>query len=117
MSAYYHFSKTNILGDALSRLYLSCLKDVEEEGIKLVKDIHRLARLGDFLMGISYGGGIVKNGSKSSIVAEVKEKKDSDPLLLELKGAVNQKRVGVFSQGEDVCFAIRVGYVFMCLES
>ena len=32
---------------------------------------------------------------------EVKEKQESDPILLELKGSVNNKRVEVFSQGGD----------------
>ena len=32
---------------------------------------------------------------------EVKEKKEIDPILLELKGAVNNQRVDVFSQGVD----------------
>ena len=35
------------------------------------------------------------------MVVEVKEKKDSDPILLELKGAVHNQRVEVLSQGED----------------
>ena len=32
---------------------------------------------------------------------EVKEKQESDPILLELKGAVNNQRAEVFSQGGD----------------
>ena len=32
---------------------------------------------------------------------EVKEKQDSNPIFLELKGAVNNQRVEVFSQGGD----------------
>ena len=31
------------------------------------------------------------------MVVEVKEKQDSDPILLELKGAVHSERVQVFS--------------------
>ncbi|WMV24470.1 hypothetical protein MTR67_017855 [Solanum verrucosum] len=50
---------------------------VEEETKELAKDVHRLARL------------------------EVKEKQDSDPILLDLKGAAHQQRVEVFSQGGD----------------
>ena len=34
----------------------------------------------------------------SSLVVEVKENQESDPILLELKGAVNYQRVEVFSQ-------------------
>ena len=32
---------------------------------------------------------------------EVKENQESDPILLELKGSVNNQRVEVFSQGGD----------------
>uniref|UniRef100_M1DVB7 Gag-pol polyprotein n=1 Tax=Solanum tuberosum TaxID=4113 RepID=M1DVB7_SOLTU len=65
------------------------------------KDVHMLARLGVRLMSISNGGVIVQNGSESSLVPEVKEKQDSDPILLQLKGEVHQQRVEVFSQGGD----------------
>ena len=44
---------------------------------------------------------IVQNGVESSLVVEVKEMHDSDPILLELKGAVNSHRVKVFSQAGD----------------
>ena len=40
---------------------------------------------------------IVQNGVESSLVVEVKEMHDSDPILLELKGAVHNQRVEVFS--------------------
>ena len=52
-------------------------------------------------MSISDSGITVWNGSESSLGVEVKEKQDSDPMLLELKGAVHNKRVDVFSQGGD----------------
>ena len=39
-------------------------------------------------MSISYCEVTFKNGAKSSFVVEVKENKDSDLILLELKGAV-----------------------------
>ena len=50
-------------------------------------------------MSISDSGVTVQNGAESSLVVEVKEKQDSDSILLELKGAVNNQRVEVFSQG------------------
>ena len=56
---------------------------------ELVKDVHRLARLGVHLMSISDSGVIVQKGAESSLVVEVKEKQDSDPILYE--------RVEVFS--------------------
>ena len=37
-------------------------------------------------MSISENGVIVQNGVESSLVVEVKEKQDSDPIMLELKG-------------------------------
>ena len=52
-------------------------------------------------MTISYSGVTVHNKEESSLVVEVKEKKDSDPILLELKNAVHDQRVEVFSQGVD----------------
>ena len=62
-----------------------------------MKDVHRLARLGVHLMIISESGVTVQNGAESSLVVEVKEKQDSDPILLELKGAVHNQRVEIFS--------------------
>ena len=62
-----------------------------------MKDVHRLARLGVRLMSISNNGVTVQNGEESSLVVEVKEKQENDPILLELKGAVNNQRVEVFS--------------------
>ncbi|WMV57797.1 hypothetical protein MTR67_051182 [Solanum verrucosum] len=47
------------------------------------------------------GSVIVQNGSESSLVAKIEEKQDSNSILLQLKGAVYQQRVEVFSQGGD----------------
>ncbi|WMV38132.1 hypothetical protein MTR67_031517, partial [Solanum verrucosum] len=46
-------------------------------------------------------GVTVQNGSESSLVIEVKEKQDNDPILLQLKGPVHQQILKVFSQGGD----------------
>ena len=81
--------------------YLWVVPDVEEKRKKLVKDVHRLARLGVLLKSISYSGVTVQNGAELSLVVEVKEKKDSDSILLELKGVVNNQRVEVFYQVGD----------------
>ena len=66
-----------------------------------MKDVHRLARLGVLLKSISYSGVTVQNGAESSLVMEIKEKQESDPILLELNGAVNNQRVEVFYQVGD----------------
>ena len=66
---------------------------------ELVKDVHRLARLGVRLMSISDSGVIVQNGAELSLVVEVKEKKESDLIFLEIKDAINNQRVEDFFQG------------------
>ena len=52
-------------------------------------------------MSILDNGVTVKNGAEFSLVVEVKEKQHSDPILLELKNAVHNQRIEVFSQGVD----------------
>ena len=44
-------------------------------------------------------GVTVKNGAESYLVVEFMEKQESVPILLELKGAVNNQKVEDFSQG------------------
>ena len=53
---------------------------VEEERKELVNDVHRLARLGVLLMSISNNGVTVQNEAESSLVVEVKELKNNDPI-------------------------------------
>ena len=52
-------------------------------------------------MSISDNGVTVQNGAESSLVVEVEEKQDSDPILLELKGVVHNQKVEVFSHAGD----------------
>ncbi|WMV07840.1 hypothetical protein MTR67_001225 [Solanum verrucosum] len=80
---------------------MGSVENVEEERKELAMDVHKLARLGVHLMIISDGGVMIQNGAESSLVVEVKEMQDSDPILHELKGAVHRQRVEVFSQGGD----------------
>ena len=101
MSVHYHPGKESVVEDALSRLSVNSVAHVEKERKELVKDVHRLARLRVLLMSISDSGVIVQNGAESSLVVEVNEKKDSDPILLKLKGAVHNQRLEVFSQRGD----------------
>ena len=117
MSVRYHPGKANVVADVLSRLSMGSVAHVEEERKELVKDVHRLARLGVRLMSISDSGVIVQNGAESSLVVEVKEKQESDPILLELKGAVNNQRVEVFSKSGDGVLPTKVDCVFLMWES
>ena len=98
---HYHAGKEKVVADALSRFFMGSVAYVEEERKELEKDVHRISRLGVHLMSISDIGVTVMNGEESSLVVEVKEKQESDSIFLELKGAVNNQRVEVFSQGGD----------------
>ena len=101
MSVHDHLGKANVLANSLSRLSMGTVADVQEEKKELVKDVNRLAHLGVHLMIISYNGVTLDNGEESCFVVDVKENQDSEPILLELKGAVHNQRVEVLSQGED----------------
>ena len=64
-----------------------------------MKDIHRLARLGVRLMKISQNCLTVQNWEECSLVVEVKEKQDSDPIFLELRSVFHNQRMEVSSKG------------------
>ena len=57
---------------------------VEGDKKDLVKDIHRLARLGVRLVDSTSGGVLVHPSSESSSVVEVKKGQHLDPVLMEL---------------------------------
>ena len=86
---------------------------VEKKGKELLKDVHSISRLGVRLMSISDSGVTNQNEGESSLVVEVKEKQESDPIFIELKGAINNKRVEVFSQGGDgvLCYKDRLWFL------
>ena len=64
-------------------------------------------------MSISESGIALQNRAESSFVVDVKEKQDSDQILLELKCGVHNQRVEVFSQGED-SFLRYMGRLCVC---
>ena len=74
MSVHYNPGKANVATDALSRLSMGSVSHVEEKLKEIVKDIHKVARLGVRLMSISDNGVTVQNGVESSLLVEVKEK-------------------------------------------
>ena len=71
---HYHPGKANVVADALSRLSIGSVAHVEEERKELVKDAHRISRLGIHLMSISDSAITVHNGEEYSLAVEVKEK-------------------------------------------
>ena len=46
ISVHYHHDNANVVEDTFSRLCMGSVSTVEEERKELVKDVHRLARLG-----------------------------------------------------------------------
>ncbi|WMV32887.1 hypothetical protein MTR67_026272 [Solanum verrucosum] len=74
---------------------------VDDESKELVRDVHRLARLGVQLVDSTKGGIMVHNCSESSIVADVKAKQCIDTTLVELKEEVVKNSTEAFSQGGD----------------
>ncbi|WMV24300.1 hypothetical protein MTR67_017685 [Solanum verrucosum] len=91
--------KANVVADALSRLSMGSIAHIEEGKKELVRDVHRLARLGVHLVDSTKGGVMVHNGSKLSFVAHVKAKQDLHPILVNLKEVVRKKSVEAFIQG------------------
>src|SRR5688572_584478 len=101
MSVLYHPGKANVVADALSRLSMGSMSDVEDSKRELVRDVHRLAHLGVRLMDTNDGKVLVQKGFESSLVHDVKIKQDLDPKLVELKKLVVEKNIEAFSLKED----------------
>ncbi|TMW91393.1 hypothetical protein EJD97_014396 [Solanum chilense] len=77
--------KANVVVDALSRMSKRSVTHVVDDKKELVKEVHRLARLGVPLEDYPNGGFIVHHKSQSSLVVDVKTKKHLDPILMEFK--------------------------------
>ena len=80
MSILYHLGKANVVADVLRRLSMGTASLVEEEKRELAKDVHKLACLLVRHMDSTQGGIVVTSGVESSLVSEVKEKQDQDPI-------------------------------------
>ena len=55
MNVHYHQGKANVVVDALSRMRMGSTSHVEDEKKELVKDIHRLSKLGVRLVDCTSG--------------------------------------------------------------
>ncbi|KAH0730162.1 hypothetical protein KY289_001350 [Solanum tuberosum] len=93
--------KANVVVDALSSFSMGSTTHVEVEKRELAKDVHRLARLGVRLLDSTEGGVVLMNRAESSLVSEVKEKQNQDPILLELKENVHKQKILAFKQGGE----------------
>ena len=66
MSVNYNLDMANIVADTLSRMTMDTVSHVPNDNKELVKDIHRLARLGVWLECSPKGGFMVHHNSELS---------------------------------------------------
>ena len=99
ISVIYHPGKANVVAEALSRMTMGSLSHVEQEKKELVKDVHRLDRLGVQLEDSPNGVFMVHHNANSSLVVEVKSKQHLNPLLIDLKESVLNKLNESFYEG------------------
>ena len=78
---------------------------IDEAKKNLVKDVHKLVRLGVRLKDSWNGGFMVLHNSKLSLVVEVKSKQHFDKSLMEFKESVLSKLNEAFSLG-GWCFEV-----------
>ena len=91
MCVLYHPSKNNVVADALSRTTTGSVSHIDEAKKDLVKDVHRLVRLGVRLEIFLNGGFMVHYNSESSLIVELMSKQHLDKSLMELKESVLRK--------------------------
>ncbi|WMV58518.1 hypothetical protein MTR67_051903 [Solanum verrucosum] len=73
----------------------------QDEKKELVRDVHRLARLGVQLVDSTKGGFMIHHSCESSFVVDVQSKQHLNPIFMELKELVLNKSIKIFSQGGD----------------
>ncbi|WMV50209.1 hypothetical protein MTR67_043594 [Solanum verrucosum] len=102
MSVLYHPRKENVVVDALSGLSTGSVAHIEEEKKELVRDVHRLVRLGVQLVDSTKGGFMVHNGSESCFVVDVNQSKDTAGFVAKCLNCqqvkVEHQKLGGFSQ-------------------
>ena len=101
MSIIYHPGRAHVVVDAFSTLSIWITSHVEEQKWVLAKDVRRIALFEVRLVDSTEWGMVVTNAAESSLVLEVKEKKDQDSILFYLKASVHSQRVLAFEQGGD----------------
>ncbi|KAH0705979.1 hypothetical protein KY285_010511 [Solanum tuberosum] len=97
ISVLYHPDKANVVEDALSRLSIGSMAHVEDEKKELVREMHRLSRLGVKLVDSTKDGVMVHMGYESFFLMDVKSKQDLNPLYVELKESILKKSIEAFS--------------------
>ena len=102
MSVLYHPDKTNVVADALSQLSMGSVSHIDEAKKDLLKDVHKLARLGVRLEESGNKGFMVHHNCESSMIIELNSKQHLDQSLMELKESVLIKLNESFSLGRMV---------------
>ena len=91
---------------------MGSIAHVEDGKKELVKDVHRLAKLGVRLYDSTSGCVSVRPSFESSLVVEVKKGQHLDPVLMELKDSVSVKINESFALGGDNILRYRTGCVY-----
>ena len=97
MSVLSHPVKANVVADALSRVTMGSVTHVVDDNKKLVKEVHRLARLDVLLDESPKGVFVVFHNFEPSLVVGVKCKQHLNLLLMELKETILSKFNEFFS--------------------
>ncbi|WMV38031.1 hypothetical protein MTR67_031416 [Solanum verrucosum] len=87
--------QTTIRG-IIKQLSMGSVAHVKDNKKEFARDIHILARLGVRLVDFNEGGMIVHISSESSLVSNMKAKKDLDPVLMDLNKSVSKKAIKSF---------------------
>ena len=101
MNVHYHPGKANVVAESFSRMSMGSTTHVEDGKKELVKDVHRLARLGVWFVDSTSGGILVHPSSESSLVVEVKDGQHLYPVLMALKESMLVKMNESFIVGFD----------------
>ena len=83
-----HPCKTNVVVYALIRMTIGSVSHIDETKKDLVRDVHRLVRLGVWLENSPNDGFMVYYNCESSTVDKVKSKQHLDQALIKLKESV-----------------------------
>ncbi|XP_069150849.1 uncharacterized protein [Solanum lycopersicum] len=83
------------------RMIIGSTTNVEDEKNELVKEVHRLDRLGVRLVDSTSGGILVHPSSESSLIVEVKKGQHLRLMLMELEDSVLLKMYESFALGDD----------------
>ena len=101
MSVLYYPGKANVVAEALSRMAMGSVSHIEEVKKELLRDVHRLSRLGVRLEDSLNGSCMVHHNFDLSLLVEMQSRQLLDEELMVLKESVLGKLNESFSLGRD----------------